>query len=97
MEMGCLQLVLEKSQCILDFPTYLLGKADRGAQTEATSCERDRAMEAVKTDDGHLEWKEKGSQIAGNGAVFLFFHSFKVISVGRCWAGAQERKGPRLP
>lgn len=54
-------------------------------------------MEAVKTDDGHLEWKEKGSQIAGNGAVFLFFHSFKVISVGRCWAGAQERKGPRLP
>ena len=28
-------------------------------------------------DDGHLEWKEKGSQISGNGAVFLFFHSFK--------------------
>ena len=42
-------------------------------------------------EDGHLEWKEKGSQISGNGAVFLFFHSFKVISVGRCWAGAQER------
>lgn len=44
-----------------------------GAQTEAKSCEYDRAMEAVKMDDGHLEWKEKGSQISGNGAVFFFF------------------------
>ena len=34
--MGRSQLVLEKSQRILDFPTFLLGKADRGAQTEAT-------------------------------------------------------------
>ena len=31
-----------------------------GAQKEAKSCEYDRAMEAVKMDDGHLEWKEKG-------------------------------------
>lgn len=44
-----------------------------GAQTKAKSCEYDRAMEAVKMDDGHLEWKEKGSPISGNGAVFLFF------------------------
>ena len=68
-----------------------------GAQKEAKSCEYDRAMEAVKMDDGRLEWKEKGEPDFWEWCGSPFFpHSFKVISVGRCWAGARERKGPRL-